>query len=289
MGMVSPRAVVRDVFPLNENAKVMSLLILVLGVSPMLAPTVGSYVIATFGWNYVFALLAIVAVLMMTAVFFGLPESKQPDPTFSLKVGPILSSYARVLKEPQFYTYALAGSVSSGGLFAYVSGSPLVFMTYFNASEKMYGAIFAFISVGLITCSQINSILLRRYSSKQLMRTMLTVQLIIGVFLVIGSVLNVLGLYGTVLGIFCFLSCQGFSFPNSAALSMAPFTREAGSASALMGAMQMALGSLAAASVALLNAKTPVPLSTVMASCTALGLLILYVGTKRIGKREVVI
>jgi MFS transporter, DHA1 family, multidrug resistance protein len=282
VGMVAPRAIVRDVFPVEENAKVFSLLILVLGVSPILAPTVGSYVIASLGWNAVFIVLTLITVLILLAVVFWMAESKQPDPTFSLKFGPIFSSFGIVMKEPQFYTYALAGGVSSAGLFAYLSGSPFVFMNFFGVTEQQYGSIFAMIAIGLIGSSQLNNLLLRKYRSDQLMKSILVVQSIIGVVLLTGSIFNVLGLYGTIAMIFLFLSCQGFSFPNSAALSMAPFTREAGSASALMGALQMGLGALAAAMVGLLNAHTPVPMTAVMAVCTIIGLIILILGRKKI-------
>ena len=113
VGMVAPRAIVRDVFPVEENAKIFSLLILVLGVSPIIAPTAGSYVIAHWGWHMVFVVLAIVTLLLLIAVVFLLPESKQPDPNFSLQPSKIISSFVGVLKVPQFYTYALTGGISS--------------------------------------------------------------------------------------------------------------------------------------------------------------------------------
>lgn len=282
VGMVAPRAIVRDVFPLNENAKVFSLLILVLGISPILAPTAGSYIIALVGWNYVFVILTVMAVLILLAVIFWLNESKQPDPTFSLHPKPILTSFISVLTEPQFYTYALAGGVSSAGLFAYLSGSPFVFMELYGVTEQQYGWIFAIIAAGLITSSQVNNLLLNKYRSEQLMMTIQVLQTSIGVLLFAGTFFNVLGLYGTIFTIFLFLSCQGFSFPNSAALSMAPFSKEAGSASALMGAIQMGLGAFAAAAVGLLKAQTALPMTGVMAVCTLIGLLILIIGRRRI-------
>src|SRR5574343_385431 len=124
LGMVAPSAIVRDLFPVNESAKIFSLLILVLGVSPIIAPTVGSYLIASFGWQSVFIVLSIIVALLFTAVYFLLPESKSPDPEFSLKPKTILSSYLNVLKEPQFYTFAFAGAIAAAGLFAYLGGSP---------------------------------------------------------------------------------------------------------------------------------------------------------------------
>ncbi|MEK6781881.1 MAG: multidrug effflux MFS transporter [Bacteroidota bacterium] len=282
VGMVAPRAIVRDLFPVEENAKIFSLLILVLAISPILAPTVGSYVIALLGWNYVFVVLTVLAALILTAVIFWLPESRQPDPTFSLRPKPILARFMSVARQPQFYTYALSGGIASAGLFAYLSGSPFVFMKLYGVTEQQYGWIFALIAVGLIASSQLNSLLLRKYKSEQIMITILTLQAIIGILLLMGSVMDLFGLIGTIFMIFLFLSCQGFSFPNSAALSMAPFTKEAGSASALMGAIQMGLGALAAAMVGLLNAQSAIPMTAVMAACTTVGLLILIAGKRNI-------
>lgn len=286
VSMVAPRAVVRDLFPVSENAKVLALLILVLGVSPILAPTAGSLVIAAVGWNYVFVLLAALAFVIMLMLVLWLPESRAADPTFLLRPSAILASYWTVLKHPQFYTYAIAGGVGSAGLFAYLSGSPFVFMSYFGVSEHGYGLIFACIAVGLISSSQLNSYMLTRFSSEQMMRNMLMIQNGIGLCMVFGTWLGVLNLYGTVFLIFLFLSCQGFCFPNSAALCMAPFTREAGSASALMGALQMGLGALSAAAVGALNAKTPLPMVGIMASCSMLGLCILLFGRKKVSKHK---
>ncbi len=282
VSMVAPRAIVRDLFPVEENAKVLSLLILILGVSPILAPTIGSYVISTFGWNYVFVILAVVTSLVLIAVIFRLPESRQPDPDFSLKPGPIIANFIFVIKNPQFYTNAFAGGVASAGLFAYLAGSPFVFMKYFGVSEQQYGGIFSLIATGLIASSQLNTFFLRRFSSAQLLKRVLIFQVTAGVLLVTGTTFDVLGLYGTVFLIFLFLGCQGFIFPNSAALSMAPFHKEAGSASALMGALQMGLASLSAAAMGLFNAKTPLPMTGIMSLCTILGFVILLIGNRHI-------
>ncbi len=282
VGMVAPRAIVRDLFPLNENAKILSYLILILGVSPILAPTVGSYVIDAVGWNFVFIVLGMVTLLILIAVILWLPESKQPDPTFSLKPKPIIASFMKVAKDPQFYTYSMAGGIASSGLFAYLAGSPFIFMDLHGLSKPQYGLTFALIAGGLITSSQINTLILRRFSSEQIMKVILILQSVFGVVLFVGSYFDVLGLYGLIAFIFLFLGCQGFSFPNSAALAMAPFNKEAGSASALMGALQMGMGSLAAAAVGLMAARTAMPMTGVMAFGAVVGLIILLVGVKRI-------
>jgi MFS transporter, DHA1 family, multidrug resistance protein len=281
VGMVAPNAIVRDVFPVEENAKVFSLLILILGVSPILAPTAGSYIIAAFGWPIVFVVLAIVTALVLLAVIIWLPESKKPDPTFSLKPRPILTSFAAVLKQPQFTTYAFAGAIASAGLFAYLAGSPFIFMELYDVSEQQYGWIFATIAAGLIGCSQLNNVVLRKYSSAQIIKAVLFTQSAIGLILILGIAAGLLKLYSTIFLMFLFLSCQGFTFPNSAALAMAPFTKGAGSASALMGAFQMACGAIASALVGVFFNGTAIPMATIMACCSCLGLVILLVGHRR--------
>ena len=275
VGMVAPNAMVRDLFPVAENAKIFSLLILILGVSPILAPTAGSFVVAAFGWPMVFTVLAVVTTLILGIVFFRLPESKGVDKSVSLKPKPILRGYAAIIKEPQFRTYAFAGATASAGLFAYLAGSPFVFMELYGASEQQYGWIFALIAAGLIGSSQLNNLFLKRFSSAQIIPVVLLTQSLLGLLLVGGTVSGMLGLWGIITLMFLFLSCQGFTFPNTAALAMAPFTTGAGSASALMGALQMALGALASALVGLFFNHTAMPMVLVMASCSTLGFLIL--------------
>ena len=280
VGIVAPRAIIRDVFPVEENAKIFSLLILILGVSPIIAPTAGGYITTHFGWHSIFIILAIITLLILLAVIFYLPESRQPDPTFSLKPKPILASFQKVITHPQFYTYSLTGATASAGLYAYLAGSPFVFMELYHVTGPQYGWIFALIAAGLIASSQLNNILLRRYSSSQIIRVTLSLQCIVAIVLVVGTYYSWLGLYGTIACIFFYLCCQGFSFPNSSALSMAPFTKEAGSASALMGSIQMALGAGSSALVGVMSNGTAMPMTGVMVGCSITAVLILMIGRR---------
>ena len=279
-GMVASRAMVRDLFPVNEIAKVFSMLMLVIGVSPIIAPTVGGYITAAFGWQYVFVVLTVMTAFILTGVYFVLPESKKPDPAFSLKPKPIIHGFLNVLKQPQFYTYALTGSIATSGLYAYVSGSPYVFMQLFKVSEKEYGWIFALIALGLIGSSQVNSVLLSTWKSEQIIKVALLCQSIIGIFLFTGTLFGWIELHSTIFLIFIFLCCQGFVFPNSSALSLAPFSRNAGSASALLGAFQMGMGTLTSAIVSILNNNTALPMTGVMACCALTSFSILMIGSK---------
>ncbi|MCW3089664.1 MAG: drug resistance transporter, Bcr/CflA subfamily [Ferruginibacter sp.] len=284
-GMVASRAMVRDLFDVEENAKVFSLLMLVVGVSPIIAPTLGGYITASLGWHYVFILLTIMAAVILAAVHFVLPESRKADPDYSLKPAAIVKSFWGVLIVPQFYTYAFTGAVAAAGLYAYISGSPSVFMEIYKVSEKQYGWIFALVAAGLIISSQVNSLLLRKFKSEQIIPVALFCQCISGCILFLGSVYGWVGLGATIFFILIFLSCQGFTFPNSSALSMAPFSKNAGSASALMGAIQMGIGAFTSAVVSFLSNHTPLPMTGVMLCCSTVSFCILMIGKRIIRYR----
>jgi DHA1 family bicyclomycin/chloramphenicol resistance-like MFS transporter len=153
-------------------------------------------------------------------------------------------------------------------------------MELFEVSEKQYGWIFALIAIGLIIASQVNSFLLRKYKSEQIIRVALFCQSITGLTLFISTYYGWLDLFSTVGLIFTFLSCQGFTFPNSSALSMAPFSKNAGSASALMGGIQMAIGASTSAIVSFLSDHSALPMTGVMACCAVLSFSILLIGRK---------
>jgi DHA1 family bicyclomycin/chloramphenicol resistance-like MFS transporter len=211
-----------------------------------------------------------------------LPESREPDPDFSLRPNFIIRNFVSVLREPRFYTYAATGAITLAGLLTYVSGSPLLFMEVFNVGEKIYGWIFAVLSVGLIGASNVNSLLLKRYSSEEIIRTALLMQSVVGAFLCIGTYFAVLGLYPTIVLIFLYLCCAGFVLPNTSALAMEPFSSNAGSASSLMGAGQMGLGALLTVLLSFFNDHTAVPMTLVMLFTAVIGLIVLMTGSRKI-------
>jgi MFS transporter, DHA1 family, multidrug resistance protein len=282
VGMVASRAMVRDLFEVKDNARIFSTLMLVVAVSPIIAPTLGGYITAYFGWRYIFVALIVVILLIIAGVYFLLPESKKPDPDFSLRPAAILKNFTTIIRHSQFSMYTFTGAVAYGGLCAYVSGSPFVFMQIFKVSEKHYGWIFAFIALGLITASQCNNVLLKKYASEKIIKWVLYIQNAIGIILALTTISNIGELYTTVILIFMFLSCQGFIFPNVSALSMAPFGHNAGSASALMGFIQMSVGALISALVSFLQNGTALPMTGVMACCSVLASLLFFIGRKKV-------
>jgi DHA1 family bicyclomycin/chloramphenicol resistance-like MFS transporter len=280
VGMVASRAIIRDVFPVNEIAKVFSKLMLVIAVSPIIAPTLGGYLVSAYGWHEVFIVLAIMAFVVLVCVHFVLPESMKADASSSLRPSLIMKNYFMVLRTPQFYTYAFTGAIAAAGLYAYISGSPYVFIEMFKVTEQQYGWIFAGVALGLITTSQVNSMLLKRFTSQQIIRVAIFCQMITGMILFIGSANGLLDVYSTIALIFLFLSCQGFIFPNTSALSMAPFQKNAGSASAMMGGIQMSIGALSSIIVSALSNGTAMPMTGMMALCSFTSMCFLFIGNR---------
>lgn len=285
VGMVASRAMIRDLFDVKENAKIFSTLMLVVAVSPIIAPTLGGYITVALGWHYVFVMLIIIAISILIGIYFLLPETKKPDPGFSLKPRPIIKSYASVITHPQFYTYALTAAVSAASIYTYIGGSPHVFMEIYKVNEKQYGWIFALIAMGLIGASQLNSVFLKNYTSEQIIKVALTCQTIIGAVMVLVSLFGWGDLFFTIFFIFIFFCCQGFVFPNASALSLASFGHNAGSASALLGGIQMGIGAGSSALVSLLQNNTALPMTGIMACCAISALSIFSLGRKIIVTR----
>lgn len=281
-GMVAARALVRDLFPVIETAKIFSLLMLVIAVSPIVAPTLGGFATAHWGWHSIFIILSILAVLNIILVFFWLPLGAPPDTSMSLKPKSITNKFWTVFKTPQFYTYTLTGSFAASGLYAYIAGSPHVFMELYGVSEKQYGWIFGIIAMGLVTASQLNTLLLKKYTSEQIIKVTLICQVITGALLFFGTIFHLIELYSMIVLAFLFLSTQGFAFPNTSALSLAPFEKSAGTASALMGALQLGIGALITALVSALSNDTPLPMTGIMFLCAIVSVVMLYFGSRKI-------
>jgi len=285
---VASVAMVRDLFPVKDIPKVFSLLMLVVGLSPMLAPTIGGYVTEDLGWHAVFFILMCMGIAILIASQIGLPNTYKPDTSISLKPKPIISNFLLVLKEPQFYTYAFTGAIAFSGLFSYVAASPLIFMDIYKVDAKTYGWIFALMSVSFIGSSQLNSILLKRFSSEQMIFGALISQSVISIIFLILALNDLLGLYETIGMLFLFLACLGISNPNTAGLTLAPFTKNTGSASALMGAIQLGLGALASFAIGVFVKDSVAPMVAVMTTTTITAFIILNIG-KRFIKNKVTI
>lgn len=268
-------ALVRDHVPAEKAARAFATLMLVLSVSPLLAPSIGSLITTVASWRAIFAALAVLAIVDLALVLFAIPRTYQPDPSVSLRLAPIMRTFRDALALPQFRTYTLAGSLSFAGLFVFVSGSPAVFMDGFGVGPGGFGAIFAILAGGMILGGQLNHLLLRYFASEQVFRRALSLQVIAGATFLVLSLTVELSKWQTVALLFAFLHFAGITYPNAAALALKPFTKNIGSASSLLGFLQLGIGAIAAAVVGVLDLTGPVPMAFVMAICSAAGWIVL--------------
>ncbi|MCF0062247.1 multidrug effflux MFS transporter [Dyadobacter chenwenxiniae] len=278
VGLVASQALVSDLFPSDKRAEVFSLITLVIAVSPMIAPTVGGYVTASISWQWIFIILAGIVSLIIAAIYFFLPTGREADNSVSLRPKAVMNGFATVIRQPQFLIYTLAGGLATAAPFAYIAGSSDVFMNIYKVTEQQYGWIFAFLAVAMIGSTQLNHILLKKFKSEQIIKVTLFYQSIVGVLLIAGVYNNWFGLYSLIGMMFIFLTGQGLTGPNGSALSLAPFRKHTGSASALMGSWRMGAGAIISAIVSVLHNNTALPMVGMMAACSLGGLVILHAG-----------
>lgn len=273
---VGATTLVRDHFAPEKAARAFATLMLVLSASPLLAPTIGSFMTISLGWRALFAALMALAVIDVALVAFAIPRSYRPDPSVSLRFAPMLRTFREAFAQPQFRTYTLAGSLSFAGLFVFVSGSPAAFMDGFGVTPQGFGGIFAILAGGMISGGQLNHVLLRLTDSRHVFQRALNVQVVAGAVFLICSLLFTLTLWQTVAMLLVFLVCAGITYPNAAALALQLFTKNVGSAASLLGFIQLGVGAVAAALVGLLDIEGMLPMAVVMATCSATGWCVLH-------------
>lgn len=268
-GQVIARAVVRDLFEPKESARVFSLLLLVMGVSPILAPLVGGQIISWFEWPVVFWVITALGLFGLTGVILRVPETHHHEHKRSLQLKKVLGVYAELLRDRTFIGYAITGGLAMAGLYTYIVATPFVFIELFHVPANRFGLFFGANAVGLIGASQVNVQLIRRFETDAIIRKVLIIEVATGFLLLAGTALGLIGLAGTAVLLFVYISSVGCLFPNTTALAMAGHGNKAGSASALIGTLQFSLAALAASAVGALNNGSALPMAGVIAACGA--------------------
>lgn len=277
-GMVAAQTLVRDLFPLNKIAQALSLMTLVVAISPMIAPAIGGYLTVAFGWHSVFIVLAIITLAMIACVYFFLPPGRKADREISLKPKAVMKNFLDVLKQPQFLIYTLTGGFAAAAPFAYIAGSADVFINLYGFSPQEYGWIFAWVAGVIIACTQLNLFLLKRFTSQQIIKINICIQSFFGIVLLVGTSMGWLDKFSLIAFISLFLAGHGLTNANANALALAPFTKHVGSAASLGGSFRMAMGGIASALVSALYNGTEIPMVAVMVGCVLCGFVLLVTG-----------
>lgn len=279
---VSALAMVRDFFPVAESARIFSVLMLVIGISPLAAPSLGGIITTWLGWQWVFIALIIIAVIIMLLVIFFLPVAERPDKSVSLKPAPIIKTFFGIITNTQFITYTLAGTFAFATLFIYVAGSPVIFLDIYKVTPRHFGLIFSLLSCGFIGSNQLNIMLLKKYTSQQIFKTALFCQLAVAAVFLIGAANGWFGMWGVVGMFLCSLGCLGSINPNASALALAPFENNLGSASALMGFLQIGIAGTLSAFIGLVSIKNITPVPALMLATSTVAVIIFLIGMARL-------
>jgi DHA1 family bicyclomycin/chloramphenicol resistance-like MFS transporter len=271
-GAVTARAVVRDHFPPRQAARVFSALTLVFGVAPIVAPLIGGYLLLWSGWPAIFWALAAIGVVIALVVVLRLPETHPAERRQRHSLGPVLGLYGGLLIDRTFLGYALSSGISLAGLFAFISGSPYVFIELYRVSAQSYGWLFGVNAFGYVLASQLNGRLVRSVPPERPILPALLAQAMFGMFMLGAALSGIGGLYGVAVPLFFYIAAVGFVVPNATALAMAPHGDKAGIASALFGTLQFSLAAIIAFASGGIHNGSAVPMVAIILICGGLGL-----------------
>lgn len=265
-GMVLSRAIVSDTCDAVGSAKVFSQLMLVMGLAPILAPMFGGVLVSLHGWQSIFLVLTVFSALCTLAVLLGLPESlpaHQPRQPLS----GALRQYGRLLNDRVFLGHALTGGVAIAGMFAYIAGSPFVFIKLYGVPAEHYGWLFGTNAAGFILMAQVNARLLARRGPAVLLSRAVWVYVTAGLVLLALSALHPAALWPLLIPLFIGIASLGAIVPNASACAMSGQGARAGSASALLGCLQFSVAAGAAALVSALDDGSAIPMALVISLC----------------------
>ena len=284
-GAVIALAIIRDLYTGRAAATMFSRLMLVMGVAPVLAPTLGGELLRVTSWRGVFVALAVYGVLVLVATALALRESLPPEHRRSAGIGATLRTYGGLLHDRNFVGLVLVAGLTMAGLFGYVAGSSFVFQQQFGLDQQQFGLAFGAGAIFLIAATQLNAYLLRAFEPGTLLLAALAGGAVSGLVLVAAAVTGVGGLVGVLIPMFGVLFAVGLALPNAPALALSRHGDAAGTAAALLGAIQFGVGALVSPVVGLLG-NDAVAIGIVVVVSLVLATVVL-IGVARLGRLSV--
>jgi DHA1 family bicyclomycin/chloramphenicol resistance-like MFS transporter len=263
-GAVVARAVVRDRFDHVETARMLSLLMLIMGLAPILAPLAGGALLTVGGWRLIFWVIAGFAVLVGAAAFFRLKESRSDETAAHARSEHPIRTYVALLKDRRLVGYALAGALNGAVLFTYISGSPGLLIQTYRITPQAFGWVFGLNATGVIGANQVNRWLLRRATPDAVLARASLIAPAFGMLFTLAAVTGLGGRWSVLGLLFCLLSSYGFMQGNTMAGALNVDPRRAGSISALIGGLSFGTGALASWLGGALHDGTPRPMALTM-------------------------
>ena len=272
-GLAIGRAIVRDRCEPEQAAKAFSTLMMVVSISPILAPVVGGYLVTAAGWRAAFYFQAALGIGLLIAIHFALEESLDPKNQQSLRLPRVLQTYGKLLTDGKFVGYSLIGGFAMASLFSFVAGAPTILTKIYGIAPQNFGWLIGLNGIAFMSASRLNIVALRKLRPQEILTRYVIFPPLIGFALIAAGLIAGAPLYLVVALQFGFFLCTARVMPNVSALALASHSRDAGSASALLGALQSVAAMLAGLAVAMFNNGTLPPLAIVMTSCALIGLV----------------
>jgi len=268
-GMVVIRAVIRDRFDAIQSARVLSLMMLVMGVAPILAPLAGGWLLVNGSWHWIFWVLAAYALFCVAAVFLFLEESHPPDAR-APSVGRALAGVLPLMRDRRFLGPDLVFMAAFGAFFAYLAAAPFVFIRFFSVPADRFGWYFGANALGFIAVSQLNRRLVAGRGPRRVLGWGVYLLGAAALLLLACALTGIAGFAGVFGVLFLAVASLGLIASNAVAVALAPFGNRAGGASSLLGASQALTGVVASAAVGWSHAQGAVPMAVAVAACAAI-------------------
>lgn len=281
-GMVIPRAIVRDLYTGHDATRLMSLLMLTVSISPILAPLTGSFVIAAFGWRGVFAVLTIAAVLALILAVTQLKETREDHHRADSTWRGAFSAYGLLLRDGEFIGLVLVGALGVASFFVYLGSASFVLINHYGLTPKLFSLCFALNAASFFGFSQLTGMLTQRYGLPPVVRLAAAGFALAMVVLALVFAMGVDNLFALMAPLFIGYGFLGLVIPTTAVLALEHHGAIAGTASALMGALQMIIGSAVMALAGLFANGLPQPMVYGIAACAVAAFLVTQLALRRV-------
>ena len=266
-GPMLARAMIRDLFSRTRAAQMLSTLMIIMAVAPIAGPLIGGQMIKVTSWHTIFWLLAIIGVLMLVSLFW-LEETLPAEKRVKASLSGAFANYAILLRNASFMRFTLCLTFYYVAAYAFITGSPFVYIRYFGVDPQHYGWLFAVNIIGLMAVSVVNRRLVHRYPLESLLRFAVFAATLAAVILAAATGFGFGGIGLIVVAVFVFFSMNGIIAATSTACALDAVPNVAGSASALMGSLQYGSGIISSLLLALLSDGTPWTMGWIMAVFT---------------------
>jgi len=269
-------AIVRDLFSGVAVARIMSRLMLVIGLAPILAPTLGGLILGFASWRGIFVVLAVAALLLVVVALVGVRETLPLEHRRPATVRATLAAYRSLLGDRVFVALTFIGGSMLASLFAYISGASFVLQDGFGLDTRTFGLVFGLNAVGLVVTSQLNPVLLRWFTVRQVLSGAIVGAMAAAAALLTVGLTGVGGLAAVLVLLGLMVSLAGLALPNTPALALTRHGEAAGTAAAMLGCVQFGVGALVAPLVGVSGSTTAVPMGAVMLAVTTLAAVLMF-------------